>query len=312
MTLLVADIGGTNTRCALALPAGLGPASRYRNADFPDLATLLARHLDSLPRPRRPRLAALSIAAPILGDEVRMSNIDWRFTREGLRGALALDGLLLANDFAALARALPELDSTGLAAVGGGRPVADAPRIVLGPGTGLGVATLVRVAGRWASLPGEGGHATLGSCSDREDALLRAARQRYGHCSAERLLSGHGLSFIYETLQAGPALPPEAIGQRFIEGEPHAAEAFGLFFSLLGGMAGNLALTLGALGGVYIGGGIVPRYLDGIARSAFRQRFEAKGRFRDYLREIPTWVITHPVPALEGLVALARDEGLVA
>lgn len=311
MTLLVADIGGTNTRCALAAPSGIGPFSCYRNADFPDLATLLGRHLDGLPPARRPRLAALAIAAPIRGDEVRMSNIDWRFSRPALRTALALDELLLVNDFAALARALPELAPADLAAVGGGRPVPDAPRIVLGPGTGLGVAALVRVGGQWAGLPGEGGHVTLGSCTDQEEAVLRAARQRYGHCSAERILSGHGLSFLHETLHGGAARPAEAIGAGLADGEPAAVASFGLFFGLLGNMAGNLALTLGAFGGVYIAGGIVPRYLDHLARSSFRERFEAKGRFRGYLRDIPTWVITDPVPALKGLAALAGDRGLL-
>ncbi|CAG0942831.1 glucokinase [Gammaproteobacteria bacterium] len=307
MSLLVADIGGTNTRVALASGAGIGPVTAFRNAGFPDLASLLGRYLDSQPVAARPRAGALSVAAPIRGDEVRMSNIDWHFSRAGLRQALVLDELLVANDFSALARSLPELGAADLVAAGGGAAVATAPRIAIGPGTGLGVAGLLPVGGGWLTLPGEGGHATLGAADDREEIILRAARQRYGHCSAERLLSGHGLAFLHETLHGGAPLTPEAIGARFAAGERDAAETLSMFFGLLGGMAANVALTLGAFGGVYIGGGIVPRYLDAFLRSPFRERFEAKGRYRDYLRAIPAWVIVDPNPALKGLAALARD-----
>lgn len=310
MTLLVADIGGTNTRCALASAAGIGPVSAFRNTGFPGLASLLAGYLDRLPAAARPRSGALCVAAPVRGDEVRMSNISWELSRTALRQTLALDELLLVNDFAALARALPELGSTDIVQIGSGSLVPDAPRVVIGPGTGLGIASLVQAGNRWITLAGEGGHATLGASDDREEGVLRAARHRFGHCSAERILSGHGLSFLHETLHGGAPLTPEAVGARFVAGEADALETFDVFFSLLGNMAGSLALTLGAFGGVYIGGGIVPRYLAALRHSMFRERFEAKGRFRDYLRAIPSCVIIDPYPALKGLAALARDQGI--
>lgn len=310
MTLLVADIGGTNTRCAQVSAAGIGAVSAYRNAEFPGLAALLVRHLDGLPRDERPRAGAFCVAAPIRGDDVHMSNIAWQFSRPALRQALGFDDLLLVNDFAALARALPELGTGDLAPVGGGDPVPGAPRVVLGPGTGLGVAGLVPAGNGWITLAGEGGHMTLGAGDDREEAVLRAARRRFGHCSAERVLSGHGLAFLHEALHGGAVLTPEAIGAGFTAGDAAARETLAVFFGLLGNMAGNTALMLGAFGGVYIGGGIVPRYLEAFLHSDFRERFEAKGRYRGYLQDMPAWVITDRWPALKGLAAIMRDAGM--
>lgn len=307
MTLLLADIGATNTRCALASGSDVGPVTHYRNSEHADLGSLLRGYLDTTPAERRPRRAALSVAAPIRDDRIRLSNINWQLSRQALRNELELDELLIVNDFAALARALPELADDELCPAGGGTAITDAPRVVLGPGTGLGVAGIAWTGRRWLVLPGEGGHATLSAGNAKEERLLRVARERYGHGSAERLLCGQGLSFIHEVLHGGPALAPEIIGNDLLQDDLQAVESFALFFSLLGGMAGNLALTFGAFGGVYVGGGIVPRYLEAFRRSGFRQRFEAKGRFRSYLEDIPTWVITGQVPALKGLIAMEKE-----
>jgi glucokinase len=190
--------------------------------------------------------------------------------------------------------------------------VADAPRVVLGPGTGLGVASLVPVAGGWLALPGEGGHVTMPAQDEAEEALIRAGRERYGHCSAERLLSGPGLTFLHAALNAGgPEMPPEEIGRRLRAGEAAAAATFSTFFRLLGTIAADAALTLGAFGGIYLGGGIVPRYVDVLARSDFRRRFEAKGRYRAYLGAIPTFAITAANPAITGLLCFARTRQLL-
>ena len=178
--------------------------------------------------------------------------------------------------------------------------------MVLGPGTGLGVASLLPLPGGWQALPGEGGHVTLAAEDEQEERIIGLARAHYGHCSAERLLSGPGLSFLHGALHGGARLAPETIGARFAAGDAAAAATFSVFFRLLGSVAGNLALTLGAFGGVYIGGGIVPRYTQAFAASEFRPRFEAKGRYRDYLRAIPTWLITATYPTLAGLAAFAR------
>jgi glucokinase len=311
MGLLLADIGGTNTRCALGDATGTGPVATYRNDDFPTLADLLSRHLDALAVSARPRTAVLAVAAPIQGDEVRMMNRAWTFSSEELRQRLGLDRLELLNDFAALAWALPVLAPTELAQIGGGSAVAEAPRVVLGPGTGLGVASLAPVAGGWLALPGEGGHVTMPAQDEAEEAVIRAGRARYGHCSAERLLSGPGLSFLHAALHGGPELPPDEIGRRLRAGEAPAAATFAVFFRLLGTVAADAALILGALGGVYLGGGIVPRYVDVLARSDFRRRFEAKGRYAAYLGAIPTLAITAANPAIAGLLAFARARQLL-
>jgi glucokinase len=305
MNLLIADIGGTNSRCAIASAGVIGAVTTLRNADHAGVAALLARYIDSLPAAGRPAVAAIAVAAPIRSDEVRMVNIGWRFSQRDLQRTLGLSALHCLNDFEALAWALPRLGASDLVQIGGGQDV-EATKAVLGPGTGLGVASLARVGRGWHALAGEGGHVTLGPQDEPEDKLVRAGRQRYDHCSAERLISGPGLSFIHETLHGGPPLGAEEIGRRLGGGDGQAKATFEAFFRLLGTVAGDLALTVGAFGGVYVGGGIVPRYVPEISRSGFRQRFEAKGRYQDYMRAIPTWIITVQYPALRGLVAFAE------
>ena len=307
MKVLLADIGATNSRCAVG--SGLddvGEVETFRNTDHAGLAELLSGFLATLPPVRRPTWAALAVAAPVTGDHVQMINIGWAFSRGELQRRLSLDGLHVLNDFAALAWALPELAPGDLVRVGGGSAVAGGAKVVLGPGTGLGVASLVSVAGGWHAIPGEGGHVTLPARDEQEEALIRLARQRFGHCSAERLVSGPGLSFLHEALHGGPAQSAEAIGDLIAAGDPEAAATLEAFFGFLGTVAGDVALTLGALGGVYVGGGIVPRYRAAFVRSGFRRRFEAKGRYADYMRAIPTWMIAAQYPTLTGLLAFAR------
>ncbi len=179
----------------------------------------------------------------------------------------------------------------------------------MGPGTGLGTAGLVRIAGRWHAITGEGGHVTMAPSNEREARIVALGRERFGHCSAERLVSGAGLAFIYSALTRGADLAPDEVGARIAAGEAAALEALDVFFELLGTVASNLALTFAAFGGVYIGGGITPRYLEQFPASGFRQRFEDKGRYRPFLADIPTWVITADQPALRGLAAYAEDNG---
>lgn len=308
MTVLLADIGGTNTRCALGADDGrISGVRAFANREFGGVADVLRRYLQEAAPAAPIRRGALAVAAPIRDDRVGMINIAWAFSAEELRRALRLDRLQLLNDFAALAWALPALGPQDLAAVGGGAALAGFPKVVLGPGTGLGVASLVPVRGEWQAVAGEGGHVTLAALDERDEAVIRRARERYGHCSAERLLSGAGLGFLHAALHGGAESDAIEVGQRARAGEPAAIQTFERFFRLLGSVAGNLALTLGAFGGVYIGGGIVPRYLDLLQRSAFRECFEAKGRYREYLRAIPTSVIVAPHPALRGLAAYAAS-----
>lgn len=308
-TILLADIGGTNSRCAIGTAGGaIERLQIFRNAGFAQLQPMLEAYLSTLGAARRPRRAALAIAAPVQGDEVRMMNIDWHFSRTTLQQNLGLDELLVLNDFAAIAWALPALRSENLTALGGGTPAAGRPKLVLGPGTGLGVASLVPVGDRWQVLAGEGGHVTLAAGDDHEAELIGRARERLGHCSAERLLSGPGLTLLHQLLHGGAALSAEAIGERIAAGDAATGATLETFFRLLGTVAGNAALTLGALGGVYIGGGIVPRYAAQFVHSGFRERFEAKGRYRDYMRAIPAWLITAPNPALVGLWQFVQEQ----
>ena len=307
MGWLVADIGGTNTRCAIAHPGGvIQSAESFRNRDFPGLDRLLASYLGALPPGGRPDEAVIAIAAPIRGDKIRMVNINWTFSVTALALTLSLRRITPLNDFAAQAYALPVLGAGDLAQVGGGTAVDGAPKVVVGPGTGLGTAGLVRIGTRWHAITGEGGHVTMAPSDEREARIVALGRERFGHCSAERLISGAGLAFVYEALHGGPAIAPDQVGERIAAGEAAALDTLDVFFQLLGTVASNLALTFAAFGGVYIGGGITPRYVEQFRSSGFRQRFEDKGRYRAFLADIPTWVITAEQPALRGLAAFAE------
>lgn len=304
MSLLLADIGGTNTRCATLLPGGQLSGKRYyRNADFDGLPALLADYLDRTSPGQRAETAALAVAGPVSGSQVRMLNIDWAFSSASLCAELGLARVELINDFAALAHALPALGPDDLAGAGGGSADPLGNRVVLGPGTGLGVAGLVLGRSAWHAVSGEGGHVSMAASSPREAELIAETERRYGHCSAERLISGAGLILIHEFLHGETVRDAAELGARIDRGDARAVASIELLFELLGGVAGNLALTFGAFGGVYIGGGIVPRYLDIFLDSGFRRRFEAKGRYAGYLARVPAWVITAADPTLLGLAA---------
>lgn len=321
---LLADIGGTHARFAWQAGAGapIVDEAVLRCDDHAGLEDAIAHYLAALGG-RMPVEAAVGIATPVTGDGVRMTNRNWGFSISALRERFGLKRLRVLNDFEALALALPALLPTELKQVGGGRAVEDAPLAVLGAGTGLGVASLVRSASGDIAVAGEGGHVTLAAGSDDEDEVLRLLRRRFGHVSAERVLSGPGLVNLHgvarERLGLAPVeLTPAQVVAGAREGadlpptegqpgtpaqgsSPGCTQALDWFFGFLGSVAGNLALTVGARGGVYIGGGIVPRVEDLLRRSSFRQRFEAKGRYQTYLAEIPTWVIdASSSPALRG------------
>lgn len=311
---LVGDIGATNARFAL-LGEGLA-ATRlrvYAVDDFPGLAEAIATYLAA--EGVHPRDAALAVASPLSGDRVTLTNHPWSFSIEALRRRLELQRLAVVNDFTANALAVPHLGRSGRVKIGGGGEAPGAPIAVLGPGTGLGVSGLIpNESGGWTALSGEGGHATLPPADDRESAVAERMRRRFGHVSAERVLSGPGLVNLYQTLcelEGVPALPYTAaqIADRQIgEAEPLCRAALDLFCAMLGTVASNLALTLGARGGVYIAGGIVPRLGPAFAASRFRARFEDKGRFAAYLAAIATYVVTHPIPAFLGLAALLATD----
>ena len=306
---LIADIGGTNARYALAFPDGrIGSECILSGADYPDLIQAAAAYLREVAGPR-PRRAAVAVATPISGDWIQFTNSPWSFSTEAARQALGLEQLLIINDFTALALALPLLGPDERRQVSEGTAVEKAPIGLIGPGTGLGVSGLVWSGHHWIPLETEGGHVTFSACDEREWAIYRVLQRRFDHVSPERLLSGPGLVNLYTALAelegwSAEDLVPADITDRALTGScRHCVEVLELFCGMLGTAAGNLALTLGARGGVYIGGGIVPRLGDFFDRSAFRARFEAKGRFSDYLATIPSWVITAANPALRGVAA---------
>jgi len=313
---LLGDIGGTNARFARQLSAG-GPiqdVAIYPGADYPSLQAAMQRYVADQGF-EMPRWCAIGIANPVIGDRVQMTNHTWSFSIGSMREALGFERLLVINDFTALALSLPALDAQDKRQLGGGEPVPGAPLALLGPGTGLGVSGLLPGrGGHVVPVVGEGGHVTLAAADDEEAAVIAVLQRRFGHASAERALSGQGLENLYLALAgvrgvAAQPQPASAVTQRALDGGDALCRAtVDMFCALLGGVAGNLALTLGALGGVYVGGGIVPRLGPLFDGSAFRARFEAKGRFRGYLEAIPVYVVQAKTsPALLG-ASRALDE----
>jgi glucokinase len=301
---LLGDIGGTHARFAWQSRGDAPPSevATYRCAEYASLTDAIRHYLAEHDKDV-PRWCAIGIANPVTGDRVRMTNHHWSFSISSMRSEIGFERLLVINDFTALALALPALGTSDLHPVGRGEAVPGAPLAVLGPGTGLGVSGLLRTpAGQWIPITGEGGHVTLAAGDAREAIVVEILRRRFGHASAERALSGPGLVSLYEAvcaidgLRARQLSPANVLASARDASDPQCAAAIDLFFGFLGSVAGDLALTLGARGGVYIGGGIVPRLLAEIDRSPFRERFEAKGRFRDYLAGIPTSVINASIP----------------
>jgi len=308
---LLGDVGGTNARFAWQDCAGapLRDIATLPTADHASLADAITAYLKSLGR-AVPPWCAIGIANPITGDRIQMTNCHWAFSISGMRQALGFERLIVINDFTALALALPDLQASELRQFGGGTSTPGAPMALIGPGTGLGVSGLIPgdAPGRWVPLQGEGGHVTLAASNAREAAVLQVLRDEFGHASAERAVSGQGLEALYaavcklDAVAGFVRLPAAEVSQRALAGQDaQCVEALDLFCGFLGNVAGNLALTLGAVGGVYIGGGIVPRLGDAFTRSRFRGCFEDKGRFRGYLEAIPVYVIhTQVSPALLG------------
>ena len=308
---LLADIGGTNARFAWqeAIGEPLRDAATLPTQEHATLASAI-RHYLAGAGIATPRWCAIGIATAVTGDRVQMTNHAWSFSTSALQAELGFAHLLVLNDFTAMALALPELQPHELRQVGGAAAVAGAAMALIGPGTGLGVSGLLPsgVPGGWVPLQGEGGHVSLSAATSREAAVLEQLRRRFGHPSAERAVSGAGLEALHEALSRldgcddSSPLPAAEITERALDAtDASCIETLALFCAFLGSVAGNLALTLGARGGVYIGGGIVPRLGEAFARSPFRARFEEKGRFRDYLAAIPVYVIDTPVsPALRG------------
>jgi glucokinase len=310
--ILVGDIGGTNARFARVVDGAVCDVRTLRVADHASAADALALYLRQIGWRGPLARMTLAIAGSVEGDRVRLTNGGWEFSVAQLAQTLAAGSMQLLNDFEALAWAAPHLRAADLLHLGGGSIDARLPLAIIGPGTGLGVAGCIPDGrGGWIPLPTEGGHVTLAPANDFESDILRLVRTEYPHVSAERLISGIGLPRLHAaiaTLRGAPveALTPEEITTRALARADAVCEAtLDSFCAMLGTVAGNLALTLGARGGVFLAGGIAQHMRGALPGSRFRERFEAKGRFASYLAPIATVLITAEHAALVGCAAAA-------
>lgn len=305
---IIADIGGTNARFAWVNGDGvIQDQTVLKGAEHPNFVSAFQVYLRIIGNPSISN-AAIAIANPIDGDVIKMTNHNWDFSIEEARKTLGLDSLIFKNDFEALAMSIPFLETSGFYQVGGTEIKKKMPIGVLGPGTGLGVSGLIHSGERWIPLSTEGGHVSLSPTSEREIQIFQTCLKQYDHVSAERLISGSGLQLIYSTICNLDKIEPkqditpfEISKLALAQADSQCEETLDIFSGLLGVVAGNLALTLGAKGGIYIGGGIVPKLGNYFGRSPFRERFEAKGRFTKYLKDIPVFVIQSEYPALVGI-----------
>jgi glucokinase len=311
ISMLIADIGGTNARFALADASGVHDPQVLQVAAFPGPLEAAAHYLAGKPRPAR---AVFAVAGPVGGDMFELTNFPWSFSVSALSAALGLD-LTLINDFHAQALGIPDVDAKNLKPIGGGTAQPRSNIGIIGPGTGLGVGALVYGNGKYLAVPGEGGHVTLPVLNAREAAIRDWLLQtKYSHISAERVCSGKGLLNLYDAIRALDAKPlpdlaPEDITARAFDGTCDVcAECLDLMIAFLGRVAGNLALTTGALGGVYFTGGILPRLgIDWLTKSRLRAEFIAKGRHSGYMDRIPTFLVDDPFLPLKGLRQYGLD-----
>lgn len=313
---LLADIGGTNARFALELSeAKIEHIEVLACNDYNTIVDAVKVYLSKVGNPSI-NFGAFAIANPVVGDWVQMTNHHWAFSIETTRQALNLEVLILINDFTAQAYAISKMPSSELIQIGGSSCEIHAPKAVLGPGTGLGVSGLIPCHdGSYVALAGEGGHTSFAPFDDTEVMIWQYAKKKFGHVSAERFLSGAGLVLIYEALAnregiKSSKMSPELISEQALSGKsPLCRLTLDIFCAMLGTISSNLALTLGARSGVYLCGGIIPRFIDYFKSSPFRTRFENKGRFDAYLAAIPVYVVLAKYPGIYG-VAVALENHL--
>jgi glucokinase len=306
-SILLGDIGGSKSRFALSGPSGrLTPPVIIDNDTVAGLEAAIARFLEEITE--RPGRAALAVAGPINGEEIALTNRPWRSRRSHLLQRFGFSELRVLNDFEAIAWALPLLSATELRPLGAGMPMCEGVKLVIGPGTGLGVAALMRADGRWHVLPSEGGHGLFGpQAPDKFEVFARLVDECGGVC-AETILSGRGLARLHRTLARGLAPEtPEALVARALAGEPSAWRTIRMFLRLFGRFAGSMALTFKAMGGVYLTGGVARALGPLLDGPEFRSGFEAHPPYEALLGRIPTVLITCPEPGLIGCAAAANS-----
>jgi glucokinase len=310
--ILLADVGGTNVRFAISHDGTLEPVAHLSVADYSQFGDALAAFLERHATRTRIDRAILGVAGFVEDGHCALTNSPWVVSANELRARFGLSHVRIVNDFQAIAWSLPRLVAADLHAVGGKAAKPGAPMVVIGPGTGLGVAAYLRGKDGDLVVGSEGGHASLASSCPREDAIVAKLRSQYGHVSAERALSGDGLKNLYHAIAAldsvhVPDRSAAEITRAALDGSCTTSRAaVDVFCSFLGSVAGNLTLSFGAQGGVYIAGGIVSHIRDYLLKSEFRSRFEAKGRLRRYLQPIPVYLVLHDDPAFLGLQALVK------
>jgi len=315
---LVGDVGGTNARFALVDPQGhIRHPRSFLAKDYASLADVIAEYLEQTAGRRRPARAVIAVAGPVLDGEIEFTNLDWQISEGDLLAHFEFEAVKLINDFAAQALACPLLEPDDLRALGPElRGALDGPQVVLGSGTGFGVAGLARGERGDLAVATEGGHAAFAPSDDVEIEVLKRLRTRHSRVSIERLLSGPGLYDLYRALAeiegANAELPDDkSVVAAANEGDRMAGAAADRFCAIMGSVAGDLALTFGARGGVFVSGGLAPRLADRLASGTFRARFEDKGRLAPYVAQIPTSLVLHPYPAIVGAArALAQMERL--
>lgn len=298
---LIADIGATSCRCGIYSQSdqAIREVRVFRNDDFPDLAGLLGVYLAKING--KPANCALAVAAAVDGDAIEMVNRAWAFSGAEIREQFQFEHVRIINDFHAVAYALPAFGDRDRVEIGRATAYRPGTMAVLGPGSGLGMSAWIESETNSAVMFGEGGHISVSGRDSSEDKIVDAFRERFGHCSAERILSGPGLITLHSVMHGIDVTASEEITAN--SADRQCAATLNQFFDFLGSAAAELALITGAYGGVYIAGGIVPACVSEIQASGFRSRFEAKNRYTNYMRAIPTWVITASEPGLTGLAA---------
>ncbi|WP_448547294.1 glucokinase [Thalassotalea fusca] len=316
---LVADIGGTNLRIGQALPDGETESLVvYQCKDYPSLESIVADYIEKFKLENSEINACFAIACPVDKDLIKLTNLPWQFSKSALKTTFGFRKLLLINDYTAIAHAVPHLAEHQKVKIGDGEAVENYPISICGPGTGLGVANLFPVDGQWVSVGGEGGHVDFAPIDIQEIKILEKLLEKYEHVSYEQLLSGLGIEQIYHAICQINDIEPKFDTAKDITAKDITAKALAnecdycvqtlaQFCKTLGSFAGNLSLTMSSFGGVYIAGGIVPRFIEYLKNSDFRNRFEQKGRFTRFNQAIPTYVITESQPGILGASAYLRQ-----
>lgn len=319
-TGLVGDVGGTNARLAVVDSAGrIRNPKTYPAKEYSSLTEVIGEYLETTVGRQKLHTAAIAVAGPVVDGEIEFTNLDWRISEGELIGTFEFHAARLINDFAAQALAAPVLDADDLRTIGPvTRGAEGAPIVVLGAGTGFGSAMVVRTERGDIAIPSEGGHAAFAPYDGVEAAIWASLRRTHGRVSIERLLSGPGLYSLYRGLADVRGVAADLKDEKEVlaagqsGGDLLADEALDRFCEILGSVAGDIALTCGARGGIYVSGGMAPRMADRLASGGFRRRFEDKGRLSDYTRDIPTHLVVHPFAALVGAArVLEQMEGSV-